>query len=180
MTRRDDVLLAALDLLDEVGLDALTTRRLAAKLGVRASSLYRHFPSKRALLDAMAGHLLEGVAEGGQHADEPWEEAVRVVATRMRVAMLSRRDGARLLATFHVPPEVGERLVDDLVSRLTSAGAAQQEAAIAVDTVLGYVHGFAIEEQAHGRVGPNMRFPFGVELILAGIRARLFIDAPTA
>ena len=179
MTRRDDVLLAALDLLDEVGLDALTTRRLAAKVGIQAGSLYRHFPSKRALLDAMAGHLLRGVAD--QHPDdgEPWEGSVRRVVSRMRAAMLSHRDGARLLTTFHGPPEIGERLVDGLVDRLVSAGASREDAGVAVDTLFGYVNGFTIEEQAHSHLGPAPRFPAGVELILPGMRLRLFalVDA---
>ena len=172
MARRDEVLLAALDLLDEVGLDALTTRRLAASLGIQAGSLYRHYPSKNALLDAMAGHLLSGVAEDGSVA-EPWEVVARRVVTRMRAAMLSRRDGARLLATFHGPPEVGERIFGGLVDRLAAAGAPREEAATAVATLFGYVHGFTIEEQAHRELGPDTRFPAGVELILAGTRQRL-------
>ena len=172
MSRRDEVLRAALDLLDEVGLDALTTRRLAASLGIQAGSLYRHYPSKNALLDAMAGHLLSGVAEDDP-AGGTWEEVARGVVCRMRAAMLSRRDGARLLATFHGPPEVGEAIFGGLVDRLVAAGAPREEAAVAVDTLFGYVHGFTIEEQAHREHGPDTRFPAGVELILAGIRLRL-------
>ena len=176
MARRDEVLLAALDLLDEVGLDALTTRRLAAKVGIQAGSLYRHFPSKRALLDAMAGHLLRDIAEVRPADGETWEQAARRVVTRMRAAMLSRRDGARLLTTFHGPPEIGERLFFDLVDRLAAAGAPREDAAVAVDTLFGYANGFTIEEQAHRDLGPDTRFPAGVELILAGIRLRLPAD----
>ncbi|MCD2192065.1 TetR family transcriptional regulator [Actinomycetospora endophytica] len=179
MSRRDEVLLAALDLLDEVGLDALTTRRLAARLGIQAGSLYRHFDSKRALLDAMAGHLLRGVAEDPPADDEPWEDAVRRVVSRMRAAMLSRRDGARLLTTFHGPPEIGERLVEGLVGRLVAAGRPREDAAVAVDTLLGYVNGFSIEEQEHDDLGPDARFPAGVELILAGIRGQLADSVPS-
>jgi len=48
------VVLVALKLLDEVGLDGLTLRRLAAELGVQAPALYWHFANKRELLDHMA------------------------------------------------------------------------------------------------------------------------------
>ncbi|MBZ8143936.1 TetR family transcriptional regulator, partial [Rubrivivax gelatinosus] len=48
---RDDVLRAALGLLNEVGIDALTTRRLAERLGVQSPTLYWHFESRAALLD---------------------------------------------------------------------------------------------------------------------------------
>ena len=42
---------AALDLLDETGMDGLTVRALASRLGVQAPALYWHVPSKQALLD---------------------------------------------------------------------------------------------------------------------------------
>ena len=55
---RDDVLRAALDLLNEVGIDALTTRKLAERLGVQSPTLYWHFKNKAALLDAMSQAVL--------------------------------------------------------------------------------------------------------------------------
>jgi TetR/AcrR family transcriptional regulator, tetracycline repressor protein len=55
---RDLVVRAALDLLDEVGLDKLSTRRLADRLGVRSPALYWHVKDKPQLLDLMAQELL--------------------------------------------------------------------------------------------------------------------------
>jgi len=46
---RESVVGAALDLLDEVGLDAVSTRRLAKRLGVEQRSLYYHFRNKKEL-----------------------------------------------------------------------------------------------------------------------------------
>ena len=43
----------ALKLLNEVGIDALSTRLLADRLNVRQPALYWHFKSKRALIEAM-------------------------------------------------------------------------------------------------------------------------------
>ena len=51
---RETVVGEALDLLDEVGLDAVSTRRLAKRLGVEQPSLYYHFRNKKELLGAMA------------------------------------------------------------------------------------------------------------------------------
>ena len=48
------IVAAAIELLDREGPDALTMRRLGAELGVEAMSLYRHVPSRDALLDALA------------------------------------------------------------------------------------------------------------------------------
>ena len=56
MTKLDKgtVIAAALELLNEVGMDNLTTRKLAERLKVQQPALYWHFQSKRALLDALA------------------------------------------------------------------------------------------------------------------------------
>ncbi len=52
--KQELIVRAALTLLDEVGLEGLTMRRLATALKIQAPSLYWHFPNKQALLDGMA------------------------------------------------------------------------------------------------------------------------------
>src|SRR5689334_12282747 len=100
--RRTEVVEAAIGLLDEVGLDGLTMRALASRLGVQAGALYRHYPSKQALLDAMAGHLI-GRDVGGPMAGGTWDEMLRGMAIGSRELMLAHRDGARLFSTFSRP-----------------------------------------------------------------------------
>lgn len=56
--QRDQVIEAALALLDEVGLEAITTRKLAQKLGVESATLYWHFKNKASLLEEMASAVL--------------------------------------------------------------------------------------------------------------------------
>lgn len=51
---RESVIDAALELLNETGIDGLTTRKLAQKLGIEQPTLYWHVKNKRALLDALA------------------------------------------------------------------------------------------------------------------------------
>ena len=48
---RESVIDAALELLNETGIDGLTTRKLAQKLGIEQPTLYWHVKNKRALLD---------------------------------------------------------------------------------------------------------------------------------
>ena len=50
---REDVVWAGLRLLDEVGLDNLSLRKLAKELGIQAPTLYWHFKNKQDLLDEM-------------------------------------------------------------------------------------------------------------------------------
>ncbi|MDI5967207.1 TetR/AcrR family transcriptional regulator C-terminal domain-containing protein [Streptantibioticus silvisoli] len=59
--RRETVVDAALELLDEVGLDALTTRALTGRLGVRPGALYWHVRDKRELLTAVAERIMDEV-----------------------------------------------------------------------------------------------------------------------
>ena len=54
----DVVIRAGLDLLNEVGADGLTTRKLAERLGVQQPALYWHFKNKRALLDRLGEAML--------------------------------------------------------------------------------------------------------------------------
>lgn len=61
-TRREQIAQAALDLVSTRGYRALTVKRLADKVGLTPSGLYRHFPDKAAILDA----LLELVANALQ------------------------------------------------------------------------------------------------------------------
>src|SRR5579872_3286321 len=99
---REQVLAAALGLLDEVGLEHLTMRRLATALGVQNGATYWHFRSKQALLEAMADTLLTDLT-AGLDAESPWDERITEMARRLRVALLFRRDGARLFSAVFFP-----------------------------------------------------------------------------
>jgi AcrR family transcriptional regulator len=61
--RAADIVAAARRILDEEGFEALTMRRLAGTVGIRAPSLYKHFPTKRAVEAAL---IEEGMVEFGQ------------------------------------------------------------------------------------------------------------------
>ena len=60
---REHVVRAGLEVLDEIGLDALTMRKVANHLGVQLNTVYWHAASKPALLAAMADLMLDGCAD---------------------------------------------------------------------------------------------------------------------
>ncbi|MCA2225936.1 TetR/AcrR family transcriptional regulator C-terminal domain-containing protein [Nonomuraea aurantiaca] len=177
--RRAQVLQAAIELLDEVGLDGLTMRLLASRLGVRAGALYRHYPSKQALLDAMVAHLVVPPGEAvPPPLDGPWDERLRGLAIGTRELMLAHRDGARLMSTFQNPGSEAVAFYHDLIATLAAAGVPADTAAAAVDTVMAYVNGYTTEEQARSvatqpREFRDRAFRAGLELIIAGVRASL-------
>lgn len=77
----EDIVSTAVRIADVDGLDAVSIRRIAAELGVRPMSLYDHFASKEALLDAMADEVVAEVLIPGPHS-EHWREALAAVARR--------------------------------------------------------------------------------------------------
>lgn len=176
--RRAEVLQAAIELLDEVGLDGLTMRLLASRLGVQAGALYRHYSSKQALLDAMVAHLAAPPADGVPPLDGPWDHQLRVLAIGTRELMLAHRDGARLMSTFQNPGPEAVAFYHNLIATLTTAGISADVAAIAVDTVMAYVNGYTTEEQARAigsrpRELRDLAFRGGIELIIAGVKGSL-------
>jgi AcrR family transcriptional regulator len=67
--RAREIVEAAQALLEEEGPDALTMRRLAERLGIKAPSIYKHVPDKRALEVAMIAAGFEEIAERFEAAD---------------------------------------------------------------------------------------------------------------
>src|SRR4249920_635233 len=83
---RERVLAEALTLISADGVDALSMRALATRLGVVPGALYRHVRSKEQLQDL----ILDGVlAEVDCHLDHSltWTEQVTVLAQRLRTVL---------------------------------------------------------------------------------------------
>lgn len=99
------IIRAAFDLLSDEGLDAFSTRKVAAKLGVQQPSLYWHFQNKTSLLSAMVEDMLDrGGAHSTPRTDEPWPDFMLRSAHAFRNALLQCRDGARLFAGTKIIP----------------------------------------------------------------------------
>lgn len=147
--QREQVIEAALALLDRDGLEGLTLRKLAQALQIQAPSLYWHFASKQVLIDGMADALVHNVARHlpGQ---QTWDERVRWIAVELRRALLQHRDGARVFAGTYVVTDNVLRTSEALISAFVLSGADAQLAATYSFSVTYYVLGFVMEEQALG------------------------------
>ncbi|WP_332687344.1 TetR/AcrR family transcriptional regulator C-terminal domain-containing protein [Devosia sp.] len=144
------IVAAALDLLDAEGLDGLTMRKLADALGVQAPSLYWYFPGKPALLDAMANALLEDVARTIDKSAD-FRLVLRQTSQELRRALLARRDGARVYAGTFVLGENVLRLAEANIGTLMAAGFDARTSMRTGFSLLYFVLGFVIEEQAWAR-----------------------------
>jgi TetR/AcrR family tetracycline transcriptional repressor len=150
---RDEVLEGALALLNKEGLDALTMRRLATLLGVRAGAIYWHFADKQALIDAMIEVMLAGLLEPTLTGS--WEEQIAELTRRMAAAMLRVRDGARLATLALRPGPSSLQLSEAMMQIIGQSGRSQREtlwtAAVIGYYVLGYVTDVQATEAAKAR-----------------------------
>jgi len=84
---RERIAEAALQLIDAVGLDQFSMRRLGVQLGVEAMALYHHFPAKGDVLDAVVDRLVDEIVMAPRGEASPLE--------RLRQAMRSYRGLAK-------------------------------------------------------------------------------------
>jgi len=118
---RERIVAAATDLLDEEGLAALSTRRLALRLGVRAPSLYNHFATKDELLEAIADALAAQV-DLTVFDRLPWPEALVTWARQHRAAIAAHPNAVPLLATGPALRPAALRAADAIYGALVEAG----------------------------------------------------------
>src|SRR4051812_17759624 len=89
----------ALALVDEEGLEALSMRRLGARLGVEAMSLYRHVRDKADLLDALHTAVLGDLRPVAAPGGEGWRALLGGLSRALRDALLRHPNVVSLFAT---------------------------------------------------------------------------------
>src|SRR5215471_18878131 len=152
--RARQIVAAARELLEDQGMAALSMRRVAERLGIRAPSLYKHFPDKQALENAL-------VSEGFVEMAEMFEPAL---ASGDPVGALA----AAYRAFAHEHPHLYRLMTDrplhreGLVPGVEDRAAAPIVQALAGDADLAraawaFAHGMTILEL-------NGRFPPGADL----------------
>jgi AcrR family transcriptional regulator len=192
---RTVVVRTALEQLNEVGLDGLTLRRIAAELDVQAPALYWHVKNKRELLDDMAATIFTDALSDLEtpRKGESWVEWTAETARRLRSTMLAYRDGARVLSGTYLSNTALGRPMELALRTLCDAGFTIRDAARGITSVYSYVQGFTIEEQTEQSVPePDDRFPLaararqdltgdaderfehGLQLMLSGLRLSRF------
>ncbi len=144
----DKVVAAALDLLGEVGLAGVSTRRLAHRLGVEQPALYWHFRNKAALLDAMASAAMR--LHAARPVPEPpadWREWFVDNMRGFRRTLLAHRDGALLHAGSRPHGEDAGQ-IERKIAFLVASGFGDEDAAVALLGASRFTLGCVLEEQA--------------------------------
>lgn len=95
--RKAEIVAAVLELADRIGPDRVTTGSVASIIGVTQAALFRHFPTKGALWQAVAEHVAEGLASA-------WDEALSLGdGPLVRLRALIAAQFAQIAATPALP-----------------------------------------------------------------------------
>jgi len=146
---RQRIVTEAVALLDAEGLEGVTLRKLAARLGVRQPTLYWHLPSKAALVTALAEAILdqEFPELTPPEPKEDWHDWLSGLALRLRRALLAHPDGARVLSASQLSLKMAA-ISELAMSTLVARGVSLRQARVIVLTVERFTFGHVLEEQA--------------------------------
>ncbi|KIH98498.1 TetR family transcriptional regulator [Streptomonospora alba] len=150
---RERIVAAALELLDDQGMDALTVRALASRLQVAAPALYWHVRNKQELLDEMSTFVMRRVTDALSQVPPgaSWRDDVAAYARVLRSQYLLHRDGARIFSGTRISDPDVVKAKEPWLARLRGAGFTLAGADDALDLVTAFVVGFVIEEQERGQ-----------------------------
>ncbi|MFJ6567993.1 TetR/AcrR family transcriptional regulator C-terminal domain-containing protein [Streptomyces sp. NPDC091292] len=143
---RDRTIRAALELLEESGLDALTLRAIGRRLDVRINTVSWHVKSKARLQDLMADAILAEIDLTG--LPDAWRERTVELAHRYRAALLAHRDGARVVAGSFAAEPATLAVAETLIAALLEGALDPEPAAWTCWTIIYFTLGLTQEEQA--------------------------------
>ena len=144
---RERVVAEALTVIAHDGVQALTMRSLAARLGVVPGALYHHVRNKQQLQDLVLDNVL---AEVDLHLDPAlgWTEQLKVLAHRLRQVLEAHPGVAGILKTRDPLGPHSLALAEAFLSPLQTAGFGDREAGPAFFLLLDYTIGFAVSTPA--------------------------------
>jgi AcrR family transcriptional regulator len=136
---------AALAVLDERGVSALSMRAVADRLGTGPASLYAHVESKEELLGLLIDRAAAEIPIPVVGA-APWQDQLKDVIRAIRRALAAHRDLAQANLGTIPTGEHALRLTDGVMGVLRAAGIPDQVIAYAVDILPLYATATAYEE----------------------------------
>lgn len=129
---------------DDEGLDAVTMRAVATRLGVEAMSLYRHVANKDDILDGLVELVVEKMEV--PTLEQGWRAGLRARATSARTVLLAHRWGAMLIEGRLSPGPRRLRLYEATLDVLRRSGFSAELAYSAQLTLDSYLYGYVLQE----------------------------------
>jgi AcrR family transcriptional regulator len=145
----EEILDAALNLLDDGGPDAASVRAIAARVGVAPNAVYTYFPDKAAVNTALVERLL-GEVDHDAFADRqrPWRERVEALALELRERLSAHPGAVSLTVGGRLDGPNALTLNERLLQLLGDAGLDPIDAARASYLLVVYIFGSLAREVA--------------------------------
>ena len=140
---RERVVAEALAVIAQDGVQALTMRSLAARLGVVPGAVYRHVRNKQQLQDLLLDGVL-GEIDFNLDPSLPWTERLKVLSHRLRQALEQHPGVAGILKTRDPLGPHSLALAEAFLEPLQAAGFHGRDAGLAFFLLVDYTIGFAV------------------------------------
>lgn len=141
---RQLILRGALEYVDEHGFEALSMHKLAASLGVRAMSLYKHVVNKDDLLGGIVELMWSEVPN--VPADDDWRTVIRQIAEELRALVHRHPNAAPLLATRQSLLEHPLLICQSALKAMRDGGVPEDCAVTLLRVIMPYGIGYALAE----------------------------------
>lgn len=141
---REKVLEAAVGLADEIGLESLTIRKLAERLGVGAMTIYHYVSSKEEIVDGMVEIVFAEMEKPPSGLD--WKTAIRRRCISARAVLNRHPWAAPVLESRPAPGPANLSHHDAVIGCLRDGGLSLQLTAHAYAILDSFIYGFAFEE----------------------------------
>jgi AcrR family transcriptional regulator len=151
----DAVVDAALQMADEVGLEAVSLRRVASTFGVTPMALYRHVGDKDHLLDLMATRLLDEL-DLGTEGDSAWQDELRRLGNSF-LALVAAHPAAPMLLARPFESPGSRRVSVALLGILDRAGFDPGEAIGLLQALTGMLLGPAVHRATYAAAAARKR-----------------------
>lgn len=142
----EDFIVAAMKHVDAHGLAALSMRALGAELGVDATALYRHFPNKDSLVEAMVDRMLSEALEAHDPSGKSPREKVLDAVFAMREAFARHPDIGLALISGEGKSASGYTLSVNIVRYLSEMGLKGADLVRTYQTIEGYGVGCCVQD----------------------------------
>jgi len=174
---RQALLAAMFGVLDEEGLSGLSLRAVAARLGVKAASLYGHVSGKAELLTMVSDAVCRS-ALAGLSADAGWRACARDLAAGLRRELARHPGAAAVVASCPVSAELYRELGPLVAALAGQMRCGPSEATWALQSIFLFTAAHALAEHGDPPAAPTAPreyydswFEFAIGTFLDGLEA---------
>jgi len=146
---REQIVSAAITIVDRDGLAALSMRKLAAELNAGTMSLYYHVPDKSALYDLILEAVMGDWDMSGDDPDAPVHERMMTMAWALRAALMAHPHAVPIALSRPLRTAGQLRPIEKMLGILLEVGVSPTDAMMSVEVIGHFVFGSSMAYANH-------------------------------